>query len=161
LFLTAQQWNNFITFIYEAYCYGEKNNAWGNPKKDTAEFEEFVTYGDNDMDIRAGQVQGKKQGTQDFMYADMYNGALKKMHYLANKNTNTTDDVSSGDIIYAETFNILRDYALNKFKLNSKQCDECNVGCQGCDDCNDCVNAQCNTPQECCDDTPSEDGGGE
>lgn len=156
MFLTAKQWNDFIEFIYKAYCKGKKWHAWGSPGSE-ANFEDFSEY--DNMDIRAGKAKGKAINTEYIMYAKMYNGALKKMHYLANRDTNTDNDVSSGDIIYAETFNILRDYALTKFKLNKSQCNSCNDGCQGCNDCNDCDTAQCNTPKDCCDDTPSEDGG--
>lgn len=141
-FLTAKEWNDFIEFIYEAYCHG-RYGAWGVDANEPT-LAEFAVY--DGMGIRAGDTRGKTTGTEDFMYAKMYNGALKKMHYLSNKNTNTTGDVNVNDIIYADTFNELRKEAKTKFKLHKDQCNACNYGCQGCN------NDECDSPEPCCDD---------
>lgn len=104
------------------------------------------------MDIRAGKTTGKAVGTEDFMYAKMFNGALKKMRYLASNSTGN-DMVSPNDIIYASTFEILKSYATDSFLLHSDQCDNCNIKCDvTCDSCEGCNTNQCNTSKTCCDD---------
>lgn len=142
LFLKATEWNDFIEFIYDAYCHGEYN-AWGRKGNETS-FNNFAIY--DNIGLESGDPRGKAIGAEDIMYAEMYNGALKKMRYLANQDYNTTGDVSAGDIIYATTFNNLRSKALTEFKLHSSQCDICNNGCQGCND------SECDSPKYCCDD---------
>jgi hypothetical protein len=107
------------------------------------------------MGLKSGDARGKVIGTEDIMYAKMYNGALKKMRYLAYKDSATEGDVAVNDIIYADTFNNLRSIALTKFNLHATQCDTCNNGCQGCN------SAECDSPQGCCDDCAESASGGE
>ena len=144
-FLKASEWNKFITSIYNAYKQGSNQyNGWGS--KTIVSLDDFSIYTTLNMDIRAGKPTGKASGTEDFMYAGMFNGALKKMRYLSSRETGD-DEVEVGDVIYADTFNELKQYALTKFKLHSKQCDRCNTACDV-----KCDSNQCNTPTFCCDD---------
>lgn len=152
LFLTAQNWNDFITSIYNAYCKGKKRNAYSS---NTPDIDTFSIY--DNMDIRAGKAEGKATGTSDFMYAKMYNGALKKMRFLVNNNAGE-NKVSPNDIVTASLFNELRNYATDSFLLNPIQCDACNSGCDvTCDACEGCNSTQCNSPcGNCCNDPPPE-----
>lgn len=146
MFLTATEWNNFISSIYAAYCKGTEENAWGRNVTE----DDFAIY--DNMDIRAGKKTGKTPGTEDFMYAKMFNGAFKKMRYLSSHEEGK-DEVSSGDIIYASDFERLKTYAKNDFLLHNNQCDNCNIKCDvTCNSCQGCNTNQCNTPKTCCDD---------
>lgn len=135
-FLTKEQWNNFIEDIYEAYSLGEAANGFSYHTS----LDIFALYPSNDpnpMDIRAGQGKGKDDGTENIMYAKMYNGAIKKMRFLATNNAGR-DVVDSGDTITAELFNDLMDYAKNNFYLNKNQCDECNTEQTCCSESSSC-----------------------
>ena len=147
-FLTAKEWNDFITSIYDAYCLGDECNAWGYEETKS----NFVEY--DGMDIRAGYAKGKPNGTEDFMFAKMYNGAIKKMRQLSSGIVGE-DVVNTGDIIYASTFNDLMKYAKETFKLHENQCDNCNIDCDiKCNNCQDCDRGECDAPRTCCDDIP-------
>lgn len=165
-FFTEQEWNNLISHIYKAY----------DERKDyTSDEDEFIIYSncENNNNIKAG-----KEYKNEFMSADMFNGALAKMRYFNEKNNklpknNYYEDENcenafgneypylkqmkaSVDIIYAEYFNDLQKYA-NNLKHPVGSCVSCNVndirccgceGCQGCQGCNYC-DAGCDANQSC------------
>lgn len=127
LFLSTSEWNSLIDHIYEAYCEGDLVNAWGTSQD--GDKTAFCQY--NYKDIRAGE-----EYNNIFMSANMYNGAISKMRYLTSGNGTPGNyqktGGTNGDIITASAFNALKEYANMTFKLNSLQCDRCNVTCQTC-----------------------------
>lgn len=129
LFLTEDEWNKLITFIYNGY------NLAGSPNKS-----------------QANSVNTFKVDDIKMMKASMFNGAMQKMNY-ASTNSNTVpsgykkEGGPNGDIVYASYFRDLEDYTNTVFK--SVYCDDCN-SCEGCLSCNSCQSGQCSTSSYCC-----------
>ena len=149
LFLTQQEWDNFLDYIANGYdLEGSPHNGYGSG---------VYTY--NNKSIKA------KDNT--FMTANMYNGAISKMRWVSEEERAPGEYEKSGgfdgDIIKAKYFRDLEDYYNKNFK--SKYCDDCN-SCEACDSCNDCESGQCTESPYCCScdtcesDNASEDDGG-
>lgn len=137
LFLTDNEWNSLIQRLYDAY------NLKGSPHQNYANG--VYTY--DTKDTRAGQTYNNV-----FMSANMYNGAIAKMRWTTEQSNTagsyTKSAGNDGDIIKAEYFRDLEDYANTKF--SSPYCDNC-VSCQGCLSCNSCQSGQCKTTTiSCC-----------
>lgn len=137
LFLSAKEWNDLIDYIESGYELAKDIDKSIDP-------DSVNTF--QEQKLRAGKEHGN-----EFMLAHMWNGAYLKMKWLSkgtNKFTDEDDNLKekqggpTGDIIYAEYFNALQDYANNDFK--TKYCDSCN-NCQICNKetnywCCSCVN---------------------
>jgi hypothetical protein len=139
LFLSADEWNKLITFVYEAY---QMRLYYDNSKKEFSDYTNAAKYEANNTeykgDIRAGAEYNN--GRNAFMTAHMANGILAKMYYFQEEqhdslNTYGKKGGPSGDIITAEYFNYLSEYANN---LEIKKGDRCAIKCNSCQDCDDC-----------------------
>lgn len=134
-FLTAAEWNKLIDYIKDGY---ELSNAI-NTTGDTA-------Y--NGKNLRAG-----KKYENEFMSANMWNGAYARMKYLSTGSNNLGSAEKTGgpngDIILASYFTDLEDYANYNFKTT--YCDgSCESSCNICNSekttyccsCNVCLSPQ-------------------
>lgn len=136
LFLSADEWNSLIKYIYNGY----KLQDYFDYSQDY-----FSTY--NGKDIRAG-----KSFNNEFMSANMFNGAYAKMKYLGTGNSSLGNwkkkGGPEGDIIRAKYFNDLQEYANTEMKIQKgTRCVTCN-NCNSCDSCEGCNT--CNGDNSCC-----------
>lgn len=160
-FLTAKEWNSLITYIIEGY---EKTGNTTTAASYKYNDKTIFAKGNSESNYYPG-LEG-----QTIMTANMYNGALAKMKYLAEDKINTT--VAQGAQITATYFNNLVDYANKYFGLKNGTtgnycakclgsdeatycCDESSGGGDSCDCqygwCESCDSTQCDcqTIAEC------------
>ena len=152
-FLTTQEWNSLLDYISNGY--GLKGNPLSSAKGSV--------YNYNGQSIKAGAEYGN-----EFMSANMYNGAIAKMRYATSGNGSPGSYEKTGgpngDIIYASYFTALEEYASgDSFKVNyCNSCDSCNscvTTCEGgCNSCNSCNS--CQGKDSCCYTPPPASGGG-
>lgn len=129
VFLSDAEWNNLITYIKNAYNISQANPGTGDG-----------VY--NGESLYAGKAYNN-----EFMSANMWNGAYARMLYLTTGDgtLNTSEKKTGGpdgDIVRAKYFTQLQNYANNSLKTLY-----CDSSCQGV--CNNC-NSQTKTESYCC-----------
>lgn len=138
-FFTSNEWNAIIEYIVNGYDLQDYFNKT----------EAFYQY--NGEDVRAGSRYGN-----EYMSANMYNGAIAKMRYLTSQSgTPGAYARSSGDYIYADYFNDLLDYANDEFSIRAgtrcehscMYCNRCDNSCEGVDSC---TCESCQGDNSCC-----------
>lgn len=110
LFLTKEEWNSLITYIKKGYDLGGASG------------------GDADYN---GEVIRVNSG--DYMTANRWNGAYARMKWLStNNNSLGGQEKERGQLILADYFTDLENYANNSFKTT--WCDgSCEFSCNSCD----------------------------
>ena len=151
LFLSADNWNKIITYIYNAYKKGiylpqATNGNW--------------QYADT-------IINSWKVKRNDIMTAELFNNVALAMQRLGstpaiNLDNNGKSKVygvnsvenPAGDIIYGTYFEKLEEYARLYFNFDFNQCSLCNVacdnGCNTCEGCNACENCNVGNASPCC-----------
>lgn len=114
-FLSKIEWNGLINYIKNAYNLGNINQS-----------NRFLE--NEEKELKADEL------TNPVITAAMFNSVCWKMQELGNSNMDENILVNKNDIVYASTFNQLRDFA-NNFKLNEGQCDSCNISCNNSHSC--------------------------
>ena len=139
-FLTSDEWNRILDYINKGY------SLTGNPLSST----NVYTY--NNLSIKAG-----KEYSNEFMSANMFNGAIAKMRKSTvgseTPGTYVKKGGANGDIIYAKYFKDLEDYFNNEFSVNycntCNSCNGCDTSCNGCNSCNGTCQS-CQGNDSCC-----------
>lgn len=137
-FLTAEEWNRLITYIIEGY------ELIGNvTTEDSYKYNDEAIYAKGVSDPEYYDGKG-----QTIMTANMYNGALAKMEFLSGEKP--SNPISSGDLIQANYFNNLQEYANEYFGLKNGSTGRYCEDCQGT-----------NQATYCCDESSGGGGGTE
>ena len=162
LFLSADEWNSLITYVYNAY---KMRLGYSSTKEQFSQYTNLAQYeSDNENysgDIRAGSSYNN--GRNEFMTAHMANGILAKMYFFNTENSalgnNAVYGGPDGTVITAEYFNNLSSYANG---LTIKAGDRC-VSCNTCQYCNTNICSTTTTCQSCdsCESDTPDSGGGE